>query len=102
MLRRIQILLTSGNAGGSNSWHHQGCEHLFYRNYMCSDSAVQFFEIYIIFLMYLTDDMRYNLCHTKNLYSMMYFLLRFLSMHNTFMFVKLSNNIFLLFINNLF
>jgi hypothetical protein len=37
-----------------------------------------------------------------NLYSMMYFLLRFLSMRDTFMFVELSNNTFSLFINNVF
>jgi hypothetical protein len=45
---------------------------------------------------------RHDLCHTKNLYSMMYFLLWFLSMHNIFIFVELSNNIFYLFINNVF
>jgi hypothetical protein len=33
---------------------------------------------------------------------MMYFLLRFLSMRDTFMFVELSNNTFSLFINNVF
>jgi hypothetical protein len=53
-------------------------------------------EIYVIFLMYfMISD---NLCHTKNLYSMMYFLLRFLFMCDIFMFVELLNNIFLLII----
>jgi hypothetical protein len=38
----------------------------------------------------------------KNLYLMMYFLLSFLSMHDTCMFVELLNNTFPLFINNVF
>jgi hypothetical protein len=43
-----------------------------------------------------------DLSHTKNLYLMMYFLLSFLSMHDTCMFVELLNNTFPLFINNVF
>jgi hypothetical protein len=38
----------------------------------------------------------------KKLYLMMYFLLRFLSMCDIFMFVELSNNTFSFFINNVF
>jgi hypothetical protein len=46
----------------------------------------------------MSNDIRPDLSHTKNLYLMMYFLLSFLSMCGTFMFVQLSNNIFPLFI----
>jgi hypothetical protein len=61
-----------------------------------------YLEIYIIFLYILLHDIGHDLCHTKNLYSMMCFLLHFLSIRDTFMFVELSNNIFPLFINNIF
>jgi hypothetical protein len=58
-----------------------------------------YLEIYIIFFCILLDDIGPDLSHTKNLYFIIYFLLSFLSIRDTFMSVKLLNDTFPLFIN---
>ncbi len=66
---------------------------IYLMDYVLSWNIHNFFNVF-----YSMISDRHDLCHTKNLYSIMYFLLHFLFMHDTFMFVQLSNNTFLLFI----